>query len=69
MKKLLICMLFISSSVMADTWVMANQGGGQIVLTGQDLCDLEIAVGWKGDSYDFEVIAKAVIAKFKEKNK
>ena len=38
-------------------------------LTGQDLCDLEVAVGWKGDSYDFEVIAKAVIAKFKEKNK
>ena len=33
MKKLLICMLFVSSSVMADTWVMANQGGGQIVLT------------------------------------
>ena len=33
MKKLLICMLFISSSVMADTWIMPNQGGGQVVLT------------------------------------
>ena len=33
MKKLLICMLFISSSAMADTWVMPNQGGGQVVLT------------------------------------
>ena len=38
-------------------------------LTGQDLCDLEIAVGWKGDSHDFDVIVKAVIAKYKEKNK
>lgn len=38
-------------------------------LTGQDLCDLEIAVGWKGDSHDFDVIVHAVIAKFKEKNK
>lgn len=37
MKKLLICMLFISSSVMADTWVMNNNGGGQIVLTDR-LC-------------------------------
>ena len=33
MKKLLICMLLISSSAMADTWVMPNQGGGQVVLT------------------------------------
>ena len=33
MKKLLICMLFVSSSVIADTWVMPNQGGGQVVLT------------------------------------
>ena len=37
-------------------------------LTGQDLCDLEVAVGWKGDSHDFDVIVKAVIAKFKEEN-
>ena len=38
-------------------------------MTGQDLCDLEIAVGWKGDSHDFEVIVKAAIAKYKEKNR
>ena len=38
-------------------------------LTGQDLCDLEIAVGWKGDSHDFDVITRAVIAAYKEKNK
>ena len=38
-------------------------------LAGQDLCDLEIAVGWKGDSYDFDVIAKAVIAAYREKNR
>ena len=30
-------MLFISSSAMADTWVMNNNGGGQIVLTDR-LC-------------------------------
>ena len=33
MKKLLIGLLLVSGLVMADTWVMANQGGGQIVLT------------------------------------
>ena len=38
-------------------------------LTGQDLCDLEVSVGWKGDSHEFEAIVKAVIAKYKEKNK
>lgn len=38
-------------------------------LTGQDLCDLEIAVGWKGDSHDFEVIVKTVIAADRELNK
>lgn len=38
-------------------------------LTGQDLCDLEVAVGWKGDSHEFEAIIKAAIAKYKEKNR
>ena len=33
MKKLLIGLLLVSGSVMADTWVMNNNGGGQIVLT------------------------------------
>lgn len=33
MKKLLIALLLISSSAMADTWTMKNNGGGQIVLT------------------------------------
>ena len=33
MKKLLLALLLVSSSVMADTWVMNNNGGGQIVLT------------------------------------
>ena len=37
MKKLLICMLFMSSSVMADTWAMPNEGGGQIVISDR-LC-------------------------------
>lgn len=37
MKKLLIGLLLVSGSVMADTWVMSNQGGGQIVLTDR-LC-------------------------------
>ena len=36
-------------------------------LTGQDLCDLEVAVGWDGDSYDFEIIINAVVSKLKEK--
>ena len=38
-------------------------------LTGQDLCDLEVTTGWTGDSHEFEVIVKAVIAAYKEKNK
>ena len=38
-------------------------------LTGQDLCDLEVSVDWKGDSHEFEAIVKAAIAKYKEKNK
>ena len=37
MKKLLISLLLVSCSAMADTWVMNNNGGGQIVLTDR-LC-------------------------------
>ena len=47
MKKLLICMLFISSSAMADTWVMPNNGGGQVVLTDRH------CVGYKNLYYAY----------------
>ena len=33
MKKMLIALALVSCNAIADTWVMANQGGGQIVLT------------------------------------
>ena len=33
MKKLLIAVALVSCNALADTWVMPNQGGGQVVLT------------------------------------
>ena len=37
MKKLLIALVLVSCNAMADTWVMANNGNGQIVITDR-LC-------------------------------
>ena len=51
------------------TFDTAPQPLKEVGLTGQDLCNLEIETGWTGDSHDFDVIVKAVIAKLKEKNK
>jgi hypothetical protein len=33
MKKLLIALVLVSCNALADTWVMNNAGGGQVVLT------------------------------------
>ena len=37
MKKLLIALALVSGNALADTWVMPNEGGGQIVISDR-LC-------------------------------
>ena len=39
MKKLLIALLFLSTSAFADTWITPNNAGGQIILTDRICSD------------------------------
>ncbi len=55
MKKLLLALLLVSGSVMADTWVMPNNGGGQVVLTDR-LCK-----GYKSIYYAYSYTDKVYL--------
>ena len=43
MKKILFALLFVTTTAMADSWYMPNQGNGEIVITDQ-VCKQEKAL-------------------------
>ena len=54
MKKILFALLFVTTTAMADSWFMPNQGNGEIVITDQ-VCKqekvLKFAYSWTEKIY------------------